>query len=146
MSEPQETGQSAFAAVAEIVSLLRADTDTNWALVDIAGLRRHLVDMDLVTMQANVVRVLQEDGVRFEVRGTSRVLEAVQAMVPAHAPFLAAETGWNVHTETLEDGVALVVVGDTSMIQGLGFFGLMSIGAHHQQHHLMMARGKTAHH
>ncbi|MEM7724639.1 MAG: hypothetical protein AAF376_20080, partial [Pseudomonadota bacterium] len=34
MPGPQETGQSAFAAMAEIVALLRADPDTDWANVD----------------------------------------------------------------------------------------------------------------
>lgn len=141
MSGPQETGQSAFAAMAEIVALLRADPDTDWANVDIAALRRHLVDMELVTMGAEVTRSARPAGIRFEIRGAPRVLEAIRAMVPAHAPFLAAETGWDVTTEDFGDGVALLVDGDSDQIQGLGFFGLMTIGAHHQEHHLMMARG-----
>lgn len=37
-------------------------------------------------------------------------------MVPAHAPFFAAETGWDVVTEDLEDGVALSVDGDAAQI------------------------------
>ena len=52
MPGPQEAGQSAFAAMAEIAALLRADPDTDWANVDIAALRRHLVDMELVTTEA----------------------------------------------------------------------------------------------
>ena len=91
-------------------------------------------------------RMLTPEGARFEIRGTPRVLEAIRAMVPAHAPFLAAETGWDVVTEDLEDGVALSVDGDAAQIQGLGFFGLMTIGAHHQEHHLMMAKGAGPHH
>ena len=146
MPGPQETGQSAFAAMAEIVALLRADPDTDWAKVDIAALRRHLVDMELVTMEAEVTRSARPAGIRFEVRGAPRVLEAIRSMVPAHAPFLAAETGWDVTTEDLGDGVALLVDGDTDQIQGFGFFGLMTIGAHHQKHHLMMAKGEPPHH
>lgn len=144
--DPQETGQSAFAAMAEIVALLRADPDTDWANVDIAALRRHLVDMELVTMEAEVTRSARPAGIRFEVRGAPRVLDAIRTMVPVHAPFLAAETGWDVTTEDLGDGVALLVDGDTDQIQGLGFFGQMTIGAHHQEHHLMMAKGATPHH
>lgn len=146
MRGPQETGQATFAALAEIVAILRADPDTDWMSVDIAGLRRHLVDMDLVTTKADVTRIMRQDGARFEIRGTPRVLEAIRAMVPAHAPFLASETGWNVATEPLDDGVALIVDGDAAQIQGLGFFGLMTIGAHHQEHHLMMAKGAAPHH
>ena len=75
----------------------------------------------------------------------ARVLEAIQAMVPAHAPFLAAETGWDVSTEELDDGMALIVDGDAVRIQALGFFGMMTIGAHHQEHHLMLAKGRAPH-
>ena len=49
-----ETGQSQFAAIAEIVSLLRDDPETNWAQVDIRDLREHPVDMDNVTTKASV--------------------------------------------------------------------------------------------
>ena len=145
MGGPQETGQSAFAALAEIVAILQADPETDWKRVDIAGLRRHLVDMDLLTTDTVVTRMLRPEGVRFEIRGTLRVLEAIRAMVSAHAPFIAAETGWHVETEDLDDGVALIVDGNAAQIQGLGFFGLMAIGAHHQEHHLMLARGATPH-
>ena len=145
MGGPQETGQSAFAALAEIVAILQADPETDWERVDIAGLRRHLVDMDLLTTDAVVTRILRPEGARFETRGTPRGLEAIRAMVPAHAPFLAAETGWHVETEDLDDGVALIVDGNAAQIQGLGFFGMMANGAHHQEHHLMLARGAAPH-
>ena len=75
-----------------------------------------------------------------------RVLSAINTMVPAHAPFLAGETGWSVASEEMEDGVALIVGGDGEQIQGLGFFGLMTIGVHHQEHHLMIAKGRKPHH
>ena len=41
---------------------------------------------------------------------------------------------------------SISVDGDAAQIQGLGFFGLMTIGAHHQAHHLMMAKGAAPHH
>jgi len=143
---PQETGQSAFAALAEIVVLLQADPETDWGAVNIDKLRDHLVDMDLLTRKAEVTRILRPDGARFEVRGSPRVLSAINTMVPAHAPFLAGETGWSVVSEEMEDGVALIVGGDGEQIQGLGFFGLMTIGVHHQEHHLMIAKGRKPHH
>jgi len=49
---PVEVGQSQFAAIAEIVKLLRDDQGTDWAQVDIKALRDHLVDMDNVTTGA----------------------------------------------------------------------------------------------
>jgi len=134
MAGPQESGQSGFAALTEIVTMLRDDPETDWSTVDIAALRRHLVDMDLLTRESKVDVIERPEGARFEIRGTQRVVEAIRAMVPAHAPFLAAETGWDVSTEELEDSVALIVDGDAAQIQGLGFFGVMTIGAHHQEH------------
>lgn len=145
MAGPQESGQSGFAALTEIVTILRDDPETDWRSVDIAALRRHLVDMDLLTTQAEVDVIERPAGARFEIRGTQRVREAIRAMVPAHAPFLAAETGWDVSTEELEDGVAMIVDGDAAQIQSLGFFGVMTIGAHHQEHHLMLAKGAAPH-
>lgn len=145
MAGPQETGQSGFAALTEIVTILREDPETDWTTVNIADLRRHLIDMDLLTTEAKVYVIARPEGARFEIRGTQRVLEAIHAMVPAHAPFLAAETGWDVSTEELGDGVALIVDGDAAQIQGLGFFGVMTIGAHHQEHHLMLAKGAAPH-
>ncbi|MBM1312203.1 hypothetical protein JQT66_18265 [Sulfitobacter mediterraneus] len=142
---PQETGQSGFAALSEIVTILRNDPQTDWSTVDIAALRRHLVEMDLLTSEAEVVVTHRPEGARFEIRGTQRAVEAVRAMVPAHAPFLAAETDWNVSTEETDNGVALIVDGDAVRIQALGFFGMMTIGAHHQEHHLMLAKGSAPH-
>ena len=146
MDGPQETGQSGFAALAEIVTILREDPETDWSTVNITALRQHLVDMDLLTTAAEVTLTADPKGARFEISGTGRVLEAIRAMVPAHAPFLAAETGWDVSTEEIGNGVALIVGGDATQIQALGFFGMMTIGAHHQEHHLRLARGGKPHH
>lgn len=144
--EPKETGQSAFAALAEIVAILVADPETDWSAVNISELRRHLVDMELLTLEAEVVATRRPEGARFEILGTPRVQEAIRAMVPAHAGFLATETGWSVLTDEIEGGVAMTVDGDLAKILGLGFFGLMTVGAHHQEHHLMTATGDLAQH
>jgi len=65
---PLEVGQSAFAAIAEIVLILQADTGTDWETVDIAALRTHLVDMDAVTLHAEVVASSVDGGAQFEDR------------------------------------------------------------------------------
>ena len=53
---PTEAGQDAFAAMAEIVKLLDADPATDWSKVDLEALRRHLVDMNVVTLKSAVQR------------------------------------------------------------------------------------------
>lgn len=41
--------------------------------------------------------------------------------------------------------VVMKVPRDPTQIRGLGFIGLMRIGAHHQDHHLMLAQGVESH-
>ncbi len=142
---PTETGQSAFAAIAEIVALLSADPDTDWSKVDINALRAHLRDMDLVTLRSAAQTTPLDDGARFEIRGEGAVGDAVRRMTLAHAPFLEAEGPWNVEAKPTATGAVLTVrTGEPAVvakIQGLGFYGLMALGAHHQPHHWAMARG-----
>ncbi len=143
---PTEVGQSAFAAVAEIVELLRQNPHTDWETVDIPALQRHLVDMELLATQAEAKETAVDGSVQFDVTGEPNVVEALHRMVPAHAPFLDAETGWTTEVERNDRGVIVRVSGDAQMISALGFHGLMTIGAHHQEHHLGIATGTMSHH
>ncbi len=143
---PTETGQSAFAAMAEIVELLRQNPRTDWDTVDIPALQRHLVDMELLATQAEAMETVGDGSVQFDVTGEPNVVEALHRMVPAHAPFLDAETGWTTEVERNDSGVIVRVSGDAQMISALGFHGLMTIGAHHQEHHLGIATGTMSHH
>ena len=144
-----ETGQAQFAAIAEIVAALRADAETDWAHVDIDGLRDHLVDMDNVTTAAKVAQKVDGLSVTFTVTGNSVVAESIERMVLAHSPMLQDSTGWRVAAHRQDDGATMVVDvtsnAELQEVTGLGFFGLMTIGAHHQQHHLMIARGHAPH-
>ena len=88
------------------------------------------------------------DGIAITVTGEGRTLDAIKRMVPAHTHELAA-LGWQARTEDLPNGVKLVVTtSDPRQVVKLNAFGLMGImvqGAHHQIHHLMMAKGAFAH-
>lgn len=149
-SSPQEAGQSAFAATAEIVALLSNDPETDWSQVDIAALRQHLVDMNALFLQADVSASPVSDGWRFQVTGSGHTLRAVQAMVPAHALELDKMAAWSAVANITPTGAELTVTsasgGIQQKIKGLGFFGLMATGAHHQPHHFAMATGKPMHH
>jgi len=59
---PTQGGQAAFAAIQEIVRILDADPKTDWSRVNLEGLRRHLQDMDEVTMRAAVLQRRGEAG------------------------------------------------------------------------------------
>ncbi|HKJ01072.1 MAG TPA: hypothetical protein VJ997_01420 [Longimicrobiales bacterium] len=148
-STPTETGQAAFAAISEIVAILQADPATDWSRVDIAALRDHLVDMDRVTMGAQVVQRPIENGVEMTVGGTPAVMDAARRMVRAHAAMVGGGRGWNVDVQ--DEGDALRVSWTTPRpeevvkLRALGFYGFLVDGSHHQQHHLMIARGMDPH-
>lgn len=148
-SSPSETGQSQFAAIAEIVTLLRDDPETDWAQVDIKALRDHLVDMDNVTTKASIVRTVDGLSVTFLVTGDETVAASIQRMVLAHSPMLQRSSDWSVIAEEQDGGATMMIrVGsdeELNQVTGLGFFGLMTIGAHHQQHHFMIATGRSPH-
>jgi len=148
-SSPTEAGQGAFAAIAEIVLLLQADPETDWSKVDIGALREHLVDMNELTLNAVAREEPIQGGLQIEVTGEGRTLRAIRNMVPAHAAELAKIQGWQAEAATRDDGARLTVTStdprQEAQIRGLGFFGLMATGAHHQTHHWAMATGQPVH-
>jgi hypothetical protein len=146
---PTMPGQDAFGTIQEVVRILQADPATDWSKVNIAALRQHLIDMDEVTLHASAAERMLDNGIEIAVTGEGRTLEAIKRMVPAHVSELR-EIGWNAKTEDLSNGVKLTVMASEAQpltkLKALGFMGIMVQGAHHQPHHLMMAKGEFAMH
>lgn len=146
---PSAPGQAAYAAIAEIVRILEADPATDWSRVDVERLRRHLVDMDEVTLRAEVRQDTVPGGARFTVRGPGRTVGAIQRMAAAHAAMLGRERGERVTVEPLPDGARVTVLATTTdaaavaRLRALGFVGLLATGDHHGAHHLALARGQA---
>jgi hypothetical protein len=148
VSAPTEPGQAAFAAIQEIVGILEADPATDWSKVDIEALRQHLIDMDNVTLHADVKSERIESGVRFDVSGAGAVKASIQRMVMAHAATMTGVADWTFKVEQTAEGASLTVLvpaKDQEKLYGLGFIGVMTRGMHHQTHHLMIARGGHPH-
>ncbi len=145
--EVTEGGQSAFAAVQEIVSQLLADPETDWSRVDIEALRQHLIDMDNVTLRARVHVQEIEGGARFEaISEDAAVTSSIRAMVPAHVATMDGVEGWTLQAAEIPGGAALIVTGaDPARIRALGFIGVMTVGMHHQAHHLALATRQNPH-
>ena len=143
---PVEAGHDGFAAIAEIVKMLSENPDTDWSKVNITRLHNHLLDMDLLVSGATVKEQEVSEGMIFNVTGESKVLNAIQQMVPAHSIELSKIPEYTAITETINNGIALTVTSKDDQIitkiKGLGFFGLMATGSHHQVHHLRMAVGE----
>jgi hypothetical protein len=148
---PTMPGQDAFGAIQEIVRILEADPKTDWSKVNLEALRQHLIDMNEVTLEADVVAKSIDGGIEVTVTGTGRTVEAIQRMVPAQARQVDQThlNGWSAKTEPLPNGVLLTVTSSDPLqvkhIRGLGFIGFMASGSHHQAHHLAMAKGEFVH-
>lgn len=148
-SQAEELGQGAFAAISEIVAILEASPETDWSRVDIAALRAHLVDMERLTVDAVVSERPVVGGLEIVVAGPASAVDAARRMVPAHAAMVAESRGWKIDLE--DRGETLRILWTTAApeelakLKGLGFFGLMAEGGHHQHHHLMIATGRNPH-
>lgn len=150
---PTMPGQDAFGAIAEIVRILEADPETDWSKVDIERLRRHLIDMNEVVLRSVVTQGPVPAGLAMEITGSGRTAQAIRAMVVPHATELDRMAEWSAKIETIPGGVRLTVVAKrqddaklVARIRGLGFAGLLTEGAHHQAHHLAMAKGEALGH
>jgi hypothetical protein len=143
-------GQDAFGAIAEIVRILDADPATDWAKVDLERLRQHLIDMNEVVLRSAVKQAPVPGGLAMEITGTGRTGQAIRAMVVPHALELDRLPSYTAKTEPIAGGVRLTVVARkadddklVARIRGLGLAGLLTEGAHHQAHHLVMAKGEA---
>ncbi len=147
---PGETGQAALAAIQEIVAMREANPATDWTKIDIEALRRHLIDMNNVTLGAAVESTEIEGSIRFSVSGEGRVRESVRRMVMAHAATMNGVDGRKFVAATSDTGAILTVSppdqASIVKLRALGFIGVMTRGMHHQQHHWMLATGMDPHH
>lgn len=148
-TELREGGQAGFAAIAEVVALLSADPMTDWTQVNIETLRQHLIDMDNVTLRAVVDSQPTQTGAVFVVTSDAAAVQrSIRRMVLAHAATMDGVNGWRLTASESANGATLDVsgsAGDAARIQGLGFIGIMTIGMHHQTHHLALASGQDPH-
>jgi len=144
---PTEPGQGAFAAIAEIVTMLRADPVTDWSRVNIDALRAHLVDMDMLVTHASVASTEIDGGLQVIIATNGEGGSAAQRMVLAHSTVLAAETGWASEVVPSTGTLTWTVTSpsEAATIRALGFFGLMAFGDHHRSHHLALAKGQPMH-
>ena len=150
VGEPTLPGQDAFGAIGEIVRILDADPQTDWSTVDLERLRQHLIDMNEVVLRAEAKASPIAGGLAMDVTGTGRTEQAIRAMVVPHAAELDQTSGLAAKVEPIPGGVRLTVTARdaadaraVARVRGLGFVGLLTLGAHHQPHHLALARGEA---
>lgn len=150
---PTQSGQAAYGAIAEIVAILEADSTTDWTRVNIEALRQHLMDMNAVTLGAVVTGTAVPGGMRFDVTGAPDVVASLRRMARAHTPMLDGLPEYVAASEDTPRGARMTVRAENeadarvaAKIRGLGFIGLLTLGAHHAPHHLALASGTGAAH
>ena len=147
---PNMPGQDAFGAISEVVQMLDADPSTDWSKVDLERLRQHLIDMNEVVLRSQVKQSEVPGGLVMDVTGTGSTEQAIRAMLVPHAAELDRMPAFAAKTEPIPGGVRLTVTAKApddakavARLRGLGFIGLLTVGAHHGPHHLAMAKGET---
>ena len=147
---PELGGEYAFATLAEIVRLLRADPDTDWSAVNLPALREHLRDMSRVTLDADVEFEPTERGATFRVTSdVPAVIRSIRRMTTDHARTMGDAAEWRLAVREIEGGASVEAIGRdetaAAMIRALGFHGLLADGDHHRMHHWMLASGTDPH-
>jgi len=142
---PTESGQSAFAAIHEIVEMLEANPKTDWSKVNVDALRQHLIDMNNMTLYAKITYDPMVNGERIHVSGKGEVRDSIQRMVMMHATMAGDTTDWHMKAARAPDGADINVVAISPIgvekMKALGLIGMMAEGVHHPRHHMMLARG-----
>lgn len=150
---PTQAGQAAFGTIQEIVRILEADPTTDWSRVNLEALRQHLIDMDDVTLRAQVAQRNIDGGFVADVTGTGRTVGAIQRMLVAHADMMNMGAAYHVTAVKTASGARMTVTAanagdarEVAMLRGLGVIGVLTDGDHHPRHHLALARGESMGH
>ena len=147
-----EAGNDIFGTIQEVINRLSDDPNTNWEEVNIEALRLHLLDMNDMTLNVEVLSYKPiKNGLETVVKATTpRANLALKRVFKAHPSQLKKETGWDM--KVVEDNSQYILTissmnhKEVSKIRALGYIGVMAYGSHHQPHHLSMAMGKNPHH
>ena len=145
-----EAGTDAFATLQEAIVALEADPNTDWGKVNIEALRLHLIQMQDIALNVNVVQSFIKKGFQAVVTPTTnRALQSLIQVFSAHPAQMKAETGWDMQVQNNNGVFTLTVTSDErkqlAKIRALGYIGIMAYGNHHQAHHWAMASGDNPH-
>ncbi|WP_299195551.1 hypothetical protein [uncultured Amphritea sp.] len=146
-----EAGNDAFGTIQEVIARLNSDPDTDWSKVNIEALRQHLVDMNEMTLNVEVISQTPiAQGMEAIVKPlTARSAAALERVLKVHPAQLQRESGWVMQVVKNADAYRLIITTknsyEISKIRGLGYIGVMAYGTHHQLHHWAMASGENPH-
>jgi hypothetical protein len=146
-----EAGNGAFGTIQEVIRRLNSDPNTNWSEVNLEALRLHLLDMNDMTLNVEVIsQKAIHNGLEVVLRPTTdRAALALEKVFKAHPAQFKSDTGWSMEVVKNSGQYTMTTTSDNPKdevkIRGLGYIGLMAYGDHHQRHHWAMATGKNPH-
>lgn len=146
----REAGTDAFATLQEAIIALEANPNTNWEKVNMEALRLHLIQMQDMTLNVNVVQKNINRGFQAVITPTiDRAVQSLTQILSSHPAQMQAETGWDMQVANNNGVFTLTVtsnnIKEIAKIRGLGYIGVMAYGKHHQPHHWAIASGKNPH-
>lgn len=146
-----EAGNDAFGTIQEVIKKLDNNLNTDWNKVDLEALRKHLQDMNDMTLNIEIISQTPiANGLEVTVQPTTkRASFALERVFAAHPAQLKIDTGWDMKVIKNNNQYTLITTSgnpkDISKIRGLGYIGLMAYGNHHQPHHWEIATGNNPH-
>jgi hypothetical protein len=146
-----EAGNDAFGTIQEVIRRLNSDPNTDWTKVNLEALRLHLMDMNDMTLNVEVISQKPiHNGLEVIIRPTTdRAALALDKVFKAHLLQFKKDTGWNMKVVKNNGQYTILTTSDNTKdeakIRGLGYIGLMVYGDHHQRHHWAMATGNNPH-
>lgn len=146
-----DAGNDAFGTIQEVIKKLNSDPNTDWSKVNIEVLRQHLLDMNDMTLNVEIISQKPiHNGLEVIVKPTTdRASLALDRVFKAHPAQLKIDSGWSMKVVRNNGQYTLTTTSDhpkdASKIRGLGYIGLMAYGDHHQRHHWAMATGNNPH-
>lgn len=138
---------AALAALADLVARLEADPATDWRRVDLEAARRHLADLERVTLRAEVAAEDVPGGVVLRVGGEDpATVAAIQRLLPERAARLGQARRWRVATAALARGLQVEIRSldprEAGRIRALGLTGLLVAVPLDDAYLLGVARGE----
>ena len=146
-----ESGNDIFSTIQEVIDKLENNPDTDWSKVNIEALRQHLLDMNDMAMNVEVINQKSlENGLEVTIQSlTPRAEKTLAKVFRVHPIHLKRETSWTMQVvQNKNQFIITTTTEDRNQVKkiiALNYIGLMAYGNHHQPHHWGISTGQSPH-
>lgn len=147
----KEAGNDIFATIQEVIDQLENDPETDWSKVNIEALRQHLLDMNDMAVNIDVINQKPlVNGLEVTIQATTmRAKQTLLKVFNVHPMHLKRETGWDMQVvQNKEHFIVTTTSKDLKQVNkiiALSYIGLMAYGNHHQPHHWGISTSQNPH-